>query len=123
MWFDIMHLMDSSDYLRCRLRGENEATQLQIQYEHIVSYSKCVPPYGVEEGGWGGWGREREEGGRGGRFWGYLRGQLAPSGLLEAVLLSGQQPKGVLSHDERSSAVGMVVAAAVGSGEETIHNA
>lgn len=54
---------------------------------------------------------------------GYLQGQLTPSGLLEAVLPSGQQPKGVLSHDERSSAVGMVVAAAVGSGEETIHNA
>ena len=61
--------------------------------------------------------------GKGGRFCGYLRGQLAPSGLLEAVLPSGQQPKGVLSHDERSSAVGMVVAAAVGSGDEMIHNA
>ena len=43
------------------------------------------------------------------------QGQLTPSGVLEAVLPSGQQPKGVLSHDERSSAVGMVVAAAMGS--------
>ena len=49
------------------------------------------------------------------RSQGYLQGQLEPSGLLAAVLLSGQQPKGVLSQDERSSGGGMVVTAAVGS--------
>ncbi|KAG7276334.1 hypothetical protein CRUP_032389 [Coryphaenoides rupestris] len=31
---------------------------------------------------------------------------LAPSGVLEAVLPSGQQPNGVLSHEERSSPAG-----------------
>lgn len=44
----------------------------------------------------------------------YLHGQLVPSGVIAMVLPSGQQPKGVLSQDERSSTVGRVVAATVG---------
>lgn len=44
----------------------------------------------------------------------YLHGQLVPSGVRAMVLPSGQHPKGVLSHDERSSPVGRVVAATVG---------
>lgn len=38
-----------------------------------------------------------------------LQGQLEPSGLLAAVLPSGQQPNSSLSQDSRSSAVGKVV--------------
>lgn len=48
-----------------------------------------------------------------------LQGQLAPSGVLDGVLPSGQQPNSVLSQDERSSAVGTVVLATVGPGEVT----
>lgn len=44
----------------------------------------------------------------------YLHGQLVPSGVIAMVLPSGQQPKGVLSQDERTSPVGRVVAATVG---------
>lgn len=44
----------------------------------------------------------------------YLHGQLAPSEVLAMVLPSGQQPKGVLSQDDRASPVGRVVAATVG---------
>lgn len=45
---------------------------------------------------------------------GYLHGQLVPSEVRAMVLPSGQQPKGVLSQDERASPVGGVVAATVG---------
>lgn len=38
-----------------------------------------------------------------------LQGQLVPSGLLAAVLPSGQQPNSLLSQEARSSAVGKVV--------------
>lgn len=49
------------------------------------------------------------------------QGQLAPSGVLAAVLPSGQQPNSVLSHDERSSAVVRVGVDKVGpaAAEET----
>lgn len=36
-----------------------------------------------------------------------------PSGLMAVVLPSGQQPKGVLSQEERTSPVGTVVVATV----------
>lgn len=45
-----------------------------------------------------------------------LQGQLAPSGVLDGVFPSGQQPYSELSHDDRSSAVGTVVLATVGPG-------
>lgn len=38
-----------------------------------------------------------------------LQGQLVPSGLLAAVLPSGQQPNSLLSQEALSSAVGKVV--------------
>lgn len=38
-----------------------------------------------------------------------LQGQLEPSGLLAAVLPSGQQPNSLLSQEALSSAVGKVV--------------
>lgn len=40
---------------------------------------------------------------------GNLQGQFVPSELMAAVFPSGQQPKGVLSQEDRSSAVGRVV--------------
>ncbi len=43
-----------------------------------------------------------------------LQGQLAPSGLLAGVVPSGQQPNSLLSQDDLSSAVGVVVLATVG---------
>lgn len=48
-----------------------------------------------------------------------LQGQLAPSGVLDDVLPSGQQPNSPLSQDERSSAVGAVVLASVEPGGDT----
>lgn len=48
-----------------------------------------------------------------------LRGQLVPSGVLDGVLPSGQQPNSVLSQEDRSSAAGTVVLAIVGPGDET----
>lgn len=48
-----------------------------------------------------------------------LQGQLAPSGVLDGVLPSGQQPNSVLSQDDLSSAVGTVVLANVGPGGDT----
>lgn len=48
-----------------------------------------------------------------------LQGQLAPSGVLDGVLPSGQQPNSVLSQDDLSSAVGTVVLAIVGPGGDT----
>ena len=43
-----------------------------------------------------------------------LQGQLAPSGVLDGVLPSGQQPNSVLSQDDLSSGAGTVVLASVG---------
>lgn len=40
---------------------------------------------------------------------GNLQGQFVPSELVAAVFPSGQQPKGVLSQEDRSSAAGRVV--------------
>lgn len=45
-----------------------------------------------------------------------LQGQLAPSGVLAGVLPSGQQPNSLLSQDDLSSAVGVVVLGTVGPG-------
>lgn len=47
-----------------------------------------------------------------------LQGQLAPSGVLDGVLPSGQQPNSVLSQDDLSS-VGTVVLAIVGPAGNT----
>ena len=44
-----------------------------------------------------------------------LQGQLEPSGVLDGVLPSGQQPNSVLSQDDLSSAVGTEVLATVGA--------
>lgn len=46
----------------------------------------------------------------------HLQGQLVPSGVLAGVLPSGQQPNSLLSQDDLSSAVGVVVVAIVGPG-------
>lgn len=48
-----------------------------------------------------------------------LQGQLAPSGVLDGVLPSGQQPNSVLSQDDLSSSVGKVVLAIVGPEGDT----
>lgn len=48
-----------------------------------------------------------------------LQGQLAPSGVLDGVLPSGQQPNSVLSQEDLSSAVGTVVLATVGPEGDT----
>lgn len=48
-----------------------------------------------------------------------LQGQLAPSGVLAGVLPSGQQPNGMLSQEDLSSAVGTVVLATVGPAGDT----
>lgn len=48
-----------------------------------------------------------------------LQGQLAPSGVLAGVLPSGQQPNSLLSQDDLSSAVGVVVLGTVGPGGDT----
>lgn len=48
-----------------------------------------------------------------------LQGQLAPSGVLEGVLPSGQQPNSLLSQEDLSSAVGRVVLATVGPAGDT----
>lgn len=42
-----------------------------------------------------------------------LQGQFVPSELMAAVFPSGQHPKGVLSQEDRSSTVGIVVVATV----------
>lgn len=44
---------------------------------------------------------------------------MAPSGVLDGVMPSGQQPYSVLSQDDLSSAVGTVVLATVGPGGDT----
>jgi len=44
------------------------------------------------------------------------RGQLAPSGVPDAVLPSGQQPNSSLSHDDLTSAEGTAVLISVVSG-------
>lgn len=48
-----------------------------------------------------------------------LQGQLPPSGVLAGVLPSGQQPNSLLSQDDLSSAVGVVVVATVGPDGDT----
>lgn len=49
-----------------------------------------------------------------------LQGQLVPSGLLAAVLPSGQQPNSLLSQEALSSAVGKVVLKTVKPGGNTM---